>query len=136
MKDNETFNFIKWEKGVKMQHSNFQVASDFGHHFSIYKFFVQCPMVKKPPKTKSRSARLSGKPTGMSSTGKKMVLNGVSLPFAANPRIHLQDPLIWWLQKIQELGVVQDRLVATPQRGWADRFLHACSMWIQGIFQP
>ena len=31
-------------------------------------------MVKKPPKTKSRSARLSGKPTGMSSTSKKMVL--------------------------------------------------------------
>ena len=60
-------------------------------------------MVKKPPKTKSRSARFSGKPTGMSSTGKKNGVNGVSLPFAANPRIHLQDPMIWWLQKIKEL---------------------------------
>ena len=125
MKDNETYNFIKWGNVVKMQRSNCQVASDFGHHFPIYKFFVQCPMVKKPPNTKSRSARLSGKPTGMSSTGKKNGVNSVSLPFAANSRIHLQDPLIWWLQKIQEFGVVQDRLVATPPES-AGRQVSTC----------
>ena len=135
MKDNETFHFIKWKKGVKMQRSNCQVASDFGHHFPIYKFFVQCHMVKKPPKTKSRSARLSGKPTGMSSTSKEMVLS-VLQSFCSQPKD--PPPGSSDLVAAKNLGAWSCLGQAggnSPERA-ADRFLHACWMQIQGIFQP
>ena len=63
------------------------------------------------PKTKSGSAG----PSGLCPTLVKNPL--FPLLWQPTSRIHLQDPLTRWLQKIPEFRVVQDRLAAAPRLG-------------------